>query len=206
MATKIPTEIIIEICLHLTPNDLYSLSSVCRKYRSLLWSTTTTTQDIWRLSRLSFVPNLTLPPPFLHTYNKEPLKRMSEQQYIWLMTLCEKCHFCDQTNKMELTMYWEGKFYSCVKCLTKRVISGETLKSKWKVPEKLLQCLQELPKSFDIICWQPQTFLISEVINLLKEYDQLKKHERNDWIEKKKREIERLQGENETYRELHDEF
>ncbi len=83
--------------------------------------------------------------------------------------------------------------------------SGEKLKSEWNVPENLLPCLQELPKSFDIICWQPQIFFISEAINLSKEYDQLKIHERNDWIEKKKREIKILQKENERYRELHDE-
>ncbi len=121
MATKIPSEILIEICSHLTPSELYSFSSVCKKYRSLLWSISTTTQDIWRLSRLRFIPNLTLPPPLLRTTDKEPPERMSEQQYIWLMILCKKCQFCDQKNKSELTMYWEGKIYCCRKCLNKRV-------------------------------------------------------------------------------------
>ncbi|CAJ0764049.1 16780_t:CDS:2 [Entrophospora sp. SA101] len=70
MATIIPSEIFIKICSYLSPSDLYSLTTVCKNYRSMLWSfTSTTTQSIWCNSREQFISHLTLPPP----------KDMSEQ-------------------------------------------------------------------------------------------------------------------------------
>lgn len=113
VAQTIPSEILIEICSYLHPQDLYSLASVCKRYRSLLWSkSSTTTQQIWRTSRLRFVANLSLIPP----------TGMSEQQYIWLMVLLKKCMFCGEKNKLELTMYWEFRMYCCNKCLYERVV------------------------------------------------------------------------------------
>ncbi|CAG8443044.1 6105_t:CDS:2 [Diversispora eburnea] len=118
VAQTIPSEILIEICGYLHPQDLYSLASVCKRYRSLLWSkSSTTTQQIWRTSRLKYVVNLSLAPP----------TGMSEQQYIWLMVLLNKCMFCDERKKLKLTMYWEFRMYCCKKCLYERIDVIKTL-------------------------------------------------------------------------------
>ncbi|RIA95665.1 hypothetical protein C1645_756978 [Glomus cerebriforme] len=203
MATIFPQEILIKIFKELTPYDLYSLSSVCKRFRSLLWSTSTLTQDIWRTSRLRQTI-IDRSPPIISSSNETGIiKKMSEQQYLWLMILSEKCQFCDQKNKIELTLYWEGKIYCCSICLRKRVISLETLKSEWKLPENLLECLNEIPDSIDAIEWRPRMYFKSEVIRLLKEYNQVKKFEINDWLKKKKREIIKLKEENKDYRLKH---
>ena len=67
-----------------------------------------------------------------------------------------------------------------------------------------LQCLTELSGSFNTVNLQPQTYLRSEVIKLLKEYKEVKEHERDDWIKRKRREVRKLKDENERYRELHE--
>jgi hypothetical protein len=75
---------------------------------------------------------------------------------------------------------------------------------EFDVPEILkLQCLTELSGSFNIVNLQPQTYLRSEVIKLLKEYKKVKEHERVDWIKRKRSEVRKLKDENERYRELH---
>jgi hypothetical protein len=113
MATTLPNDILARICSHLHPSDLYNLSLVCKRFRNLLWNKTNeSTQLIWRTSRLNFVPHLTLPCP----------EGMSEQQYIWLMLLLDKCMYCDETDKWKLAMHWEFKMYCCNKCLAQRTV------------------------------------------------------------------------------------
>ncbi|CAG8704903.1 15950_t:CDS:2 [Racocetra fulgida] len=59
-------EILAEICENLPPQDLYTLTTVCKKLRNFLWATSGCTQQIWRKSR-SLLPvskfSCSLSPP-----------------------------------------------------------------------------------------------------------------------------------------------
>ncbi|CAG8682366.1 5535_t:CDS:1, partial [Funneliformis mosseae] len=113
LATTLPNEILIEICSYLHPSDLYNLTLVCKRFRNLLWNKTNeSTQLIWRTSRLNFIPHLVLPCP----------DGMSEQKYVWLMLLLNKCMFCEERDKRKLSMYWEFKMYCCQRCLAQRTV------------------------------------------------------------------------------------
>lgn len=121
MAIELPPEILMIIFIYLTPSDLYILSSVCKRFRSILWSKSEMAQHIWRKSRLHHIPFLNRSPPKL-CITTSGTEMMSEQQYLWLMIICEKCQFCEQKDKIKLTLYWEVKFYCCSICLEKIVI------------------------------------------------------------------------------------
>ena|SRR6266498_3426694 len=108
----LPNELLAEICEDLSPQDLYSLSSVCKELRNILWSyKSIITQQIWRNSRNKFYPNLKSPP----------LIGMSEQQYIWLTVLAKECQFCEENNVNLLKKYWEFQIICCEKCLNQRI-------------------------------------------------------------------------------------
>ena len=108
----LPSELLAEICLNLSPEDLYSLSSVCKELRQFLWSDKSTiTQQVCRNSRIKFYPNL----------KSSPLVGMSEQQYVWLTVLAKKCQFCKENDKSLLKKYWEFQILCCDKCLNKRI-------------------------------------------------------------------------------------
>ncbi|CAG8664781.1 939_t:CDS:2 [Acaulospora morrowiae] len=193
VAQTIPSEILIEICSYLHPQDLYSLASVCKRYRSLLWSRgSTTTQQIWRTSRMRYVTNLSLAPPL----------GMSEQQYIWLMVLLKKCMFCDEKDKFELTMHWEFKMYCCNKCLNEKTVSRKTLLNEWNVPEALLVCFPQLQRNKNI--QDPPLYLKRNVLKTLNHYNKLKSSERVQWIKQQENKILKIQSENEKYNNIHD--
>src|SRR3954451_12776799 len=70
---NLPQEVFIEICENLHPKDLYSLSLVCKQFRTMLWSNSSTTQQLWCKSRMKFVPQ--------YSYLKPP-GDLSEQKFI----------------------------------------------------------------------------------------------------------------------------
>ncbi|GET01634.1 hypothetical protein GLOIN_2v1879489 [Rhizophagus clarus] len=187
----IPFEILIEICDYLHPSDLYNLTMVCKRYRSLLWDkTSTTTQLIWKSSRKNFINNLNVDPP----------GKMCEQEFIWLMLLLNKCMFCNQTDKFELTMHWEFKMYCCFKCLNERTICKLTLLQKYNFPEELLACLPQLQKNPNPR--DPPLYLIRDVENLFKQYNYEK--DKKNWVKERQDQIIKLNIENEQYNTLHD--
>ena len=107
----LPNELLAEICENLSPQDLYSLSSVCRKLRLFLWSDKSIlTQQTWCNSRKNFYPNI----------KSSPIIGMSEQQYIWLAALAKHCQFCKENNKWFET-YWEFQIICCDNCLDERI-------------------------------------------------------------------------------------
>src|SRR4051794_37755396 len=107
----LPNELLAEACENLSPQDLYSLSSVCKYLRRFLWSDKSIlAQQIWRNSRKKFYPNI----------KSSPLINMSEQQYIWLATLAKRCQFCKESNKGVKT-YWEFQIFCCDDCLDERI-------------------------------------------------------------------------------------
>ncbi|CAG8682575.1 11294_t:CDS:2 [Gigaspora margarita] len=80
----LPPEMFINICQYLPPKDLLSLAQVCKLFNRYLCSeNSTTTQEIWRTSRIEFLPFLQMPPP----------DGMNERQYVKLV-LDRGCQFC----------------------------------------------------------------------------------------------------------------
>ena len=64
LIVNLPPEIFAEVCSFLPPADLFTLSQVCRKFREYLCAPNCfSTQQIWKESRLQFMPSENLPPP-----------------------------------------------------------------------------------------------------------------------------------------------
>lgn len=106
-------ELLAEICENVAPRDLYNLSTVCRKLRRFLWSSSQFTQQIWRNSRLRFSSQ---------SSNPFDTEIMSEQQFIWLKLLGDSCQFCGVKIKENRNRHltWEFKVLSCPDCLEKK--------------------------------------------------------------------------------------
>ncbi|KAF0405434.1 pep-cterm sorting domain-containing protein [Gigaspora margarita] len=108
IAITIPPEIFIKICEHLPPSDLLSLTGVCKRFRGFLCSPESLiTQDIWRTSRIYFLPGLQLPPP----------EGMYEEEYIRFASLLTRCQYC--TSQKMVKVYWQFQVRCCQECLLK---------------------------------------------------------------------------------------
>src|SRR4051812_18854089 len=102
IAANIPPEIFIKICEYLAPSDLLTLTGVCKKFHNFLCSPESPiTQDIWRVSRVQFLPGLHLPPP----------KEMYEEKYIKFGNLLTKCQYC--YTKKAVKIYWQFLVRCC---------------------------------------------------------------------------------------------
>ena len=109
-ALSIPPEIFVKICEHLRPIDLYSLSRVCRRYHQFLCTKESSiTQDVWKLSRISFMPTLLAPPD-----------GMDEHTYVNMILLEAGCQFCSR--KVMPTVHWTFRVRCCQKCLVKKTL------------------------------------------------------------------------------------
>ncbi|CAG8785781.1 1314_t:CDS:2, partial [Acaulospora morrowiae] len=108
IAIIIPPEIFIKICEHLSPSDLLSLTGVCKRFRGFLCSPESSiTQDIWRTSRINFLPGLPLSPP----------EGMYEEEYIRFGKLLTRCQYC--SSQKTVKVYWQFKVRCCQDCLQK---------------------------------------------------------------------------------------
>jgi hypothetical protein len=108
----LPLTIYFQIFTYLTPQDLYSLCSVCKKFRKLLWSDKQSIQEIWKKSRMH---NLTYP-------SLSPPPNMVEQQYVWLTLLAKRCQFCKNSyNKFGYSV-WVKREVLCSKCFSERTL------------------------------------------------------------------------------------
>ncbi|CAG8454620.1 5927_t:CDS:2 [Diversispora eburnea] len=181
-------ELLAEICENLSPEDLYILSTVCKKFREFLWSTSRYTQQIWRNSRLKFLCQLRNP------FDKEI---MSEQQYIWLNFLGNSCQFCGIEIKERIEhVIWEFKVLSCQDCLENKTSCKKDLLLK-QYPKELLSCLpstdnitkSKLPFIFEA---EENYYLTDEVNAKLAEYTALKGIEKNSWLKNKKNETNKF--------------
>lgn len=113
---QLPTELFSEICTYLSPASLYSLSLVCRHFRNILWSTSSSlTQEIWKTSRNKFHPTID---------DKSNSNNYAEQEFIWETLLSKKCEFCklnylNNNFKEIITVgnYWPFQVDICVKCI-----------------------------------------------------------------------------------------
>jgi hypothetical protein len=108
---NLSSELFVEICSFLSPADLFTLSQVCRKFRGYLFApNSSTTQQIWKESRLQFMPE-DMPPP----------EGMSEEKYVELLMTEWGCQICKQVKECEI--YWELEVRCCDECFSKKTIS-----------------------------------------------------------------------------------
>jgi hypothetical protein len=108
---NIPPELFIEICSFLPSVDLFALSQVCRKFRGYLRAPNSfATQQIWKKSRLKFMPKENMPPP----------EGMSEEKYAELLMTERGCQICKRTK--ECKIYWEFAIRCCKECHTDNTI------------------------------------------------------------------------------------
>ncbi|PKK64541.1 hypothetical protein RhiirC2_869246 [Rhizophagus irregularis] len=157
----LPNELLAEICENLSPQDLYSLSSVCKELRHFLWSDKSIIiQQIWRNSRNKFYPNL----------KSIPLVGMSEQQYVWFTVLAKQCQFCKESNKNLLKRYWEFQIICCDECLNKRIESRQTLVTKYNVPEDVLSTCLSLGNRVKKLTKKPSLPPVDEIGKELAKY------------------------------------
>src|SRR5688572_8707801 len=108
---NLPPELFAKFCSFLSPADLFTLSQVCRKFRGYLCAPNSfATQQIWKESRLEFMPKEDMPPP----------EGMSEEKYAVLLMAERGCQICKQTK--ECKIYWEFTIRCCKKCFYKSAI------------------------------------------------------------------------------------
>ncbi|CAG8552034.1 23275_t:CDS:2 [Dentiscutata erythropus] len=108
---RLPLEIFLEICKSLTPVDLLSLSLVCKTfYNDLCCGESKTIQEIWRQSRLTFMPFREMGPP----------EGMNEREYIRFL-IENKCYFCGSKTRVT-RIYWERRVRSCIKCFKENTV------------------------------------------------------------------------------------
>ncbi|CAG8470494.1 10772_t:CDS:2, partial [Dentiscutata heterogama] len=174
----IPPEIFIEICLHLAPQDLYSLSTVCKYFRNILWSTSTATQSIWERSRIKNSSYLKLPPPF----------DMSEQEYIWLTLLPKKCQFCSKPYKHYLYNIWPSRIVACESCFRKNTIQTIRDERPRCIPREIFSCIPHTRFFYYeifVIYW------IQDIEHAKEEYNSLDKSQREEWIKERREQVNR---------------
>ncbi|RHZ59929.1 hypothetical protein Glove_360g68 [Diversispora epigaea] len=174
---SVPVDIFIEICGYLNPLDLISLIGVCSQIRNWLSSTTSSsTQDIWRTSRLKFLPYLQLPP----------FSDMDEQSYIRLGLIENGCQFCGR-KKDPCKVFWVFRVRCCKKCLNKRVVSHRELPSGAIFPVDVPNCLPYLKKGsecdFSRMYWRQDVNATCEELKAL--YNSTPE-EQAEWFKKKR--------------------
>src|SRR5687768_15996287 len=90
---NLPPEIFAIFCVFLPPVDLLTLTQVCRKFRGYLCASNSfSTQQIWKESRLQFMPKEDMPPP----------KGMNEKQYVELLMTKRGCQFCKRNESCKI--------------------------------------------------------------------------------------------------------
>ena len=89
---------------------LFTLTQVCRKFRGYLCAPNSfSTQQIWKESRLKFMPEEDMPPP-----------GMSEEKHVSLLMTERGCQFC---KCKEYKIYWPFEVRCCYECFSKKIIS-----------------------------------------------------------------------------------
>ncbi|CAG8467891.1 8404_t:CDS:2 [Acaulospora morrowiae] len=185
-ALKIPPEIFINICLDLPPADLLSLARVCKKFHAYLCSTnSTTTQEIWKNSRMQFMPQVQMPPP----------EQMDERQYVKL--LFERgCQFCGKPRVRRV--YWAFLARCCKSCLEERTMRLDQIRrdllSQGSVPDDIL-CGLTHTTSYYKWGWDrspknrpANLYWIEDVHKAYLEYTKLSSEARKSWLAARRKE------------------
>ena len=110
--TNLPPELFIEICSFLPPANLFTLSQVCREFRGYLCAPNSlATQQIWKKSRLQYMPEEDMPPT----------EGMSEEKYVELLMTERGCQICKCSEECEI--YLEFEVRCCKKCFLKGIVT-----------------------------------------------------------------------------------
>ncbi len=109
--TNLPPELFARFCTFLPPVDLFTLSQVCRKFRDYLCTPNSfSTQQIWKETRLQFMPEEDMPPP----------KGMNEKQYVELLMTERGCQLCKRNKKCKI--FWKFGVRCCIKCFFEKTL------------------------------------------------------------------------------------
>ena len=99
---RLPPETFIKICSFLPPSDLLSLSQVCCQFHGYLHAPdSSATQQVWKESRLQFMPSEKSPPP----------KGMSEEKYVELLLKARGCQICKRNKKRKIHLEFAIRCY-----------------------------------------------------------------------------------------------
>ncbi|CAB5389725.1 unnamed protein product [Rhizophagus irregularis] len=189
-------EVFIEICENLPPKDLYTLTLVCKQFRTILWSNSSTTQQLWYKSRLKFVSKFS---------DLKPPGDLSEQKFVWLLDIGETCQYCGKKiiiGSEERRLFWEFKVLVCSNCAQKQTISFEKLRESENYSDEVRSCL---PCISETIFRNSFNFLVNatspgyygtnpyywkaDVSRAVNEYNSLSDVERENWVNEKQIEL-----------------
>ncbi|CAH1759076.1 14019_t:CDS:10 [Entrophospora sp. SA101] len=186
IAANIPPEIFIKICEYLPPADLLRLTGVCKRFHNFLCSPESPiTQDIWRISRIQFLPGLQLPPP----------KGMYEEEYVRFGNLLAKCQYC--YTRKAVKIYWQFLVRCCHECLIKNTTAISYSKDHNWMSDNVLTGLVYVRHNNQVLFWTP------DVKSSFKEFEAISGSHYSDWVEKRKeRRIRIMDDATQRYREF----
>nr|CAG8437003.1 13455_t:CDS:2 [Entrophospora candida]CAG8438956.1 6705_t:CDS:2 [Entrophospora candida] len=179
---KLPTEIIIEICKETSPYDLYSLSTICKYFRNLLWSKSDATQLIWRESRKNFLKYPELDPPF----------GLTEQKYIWLTLLADKCQFCDGSYEKFYYEIWPSMIICCGNCFGEKTIQLSIRNPPSSIPKEVFSLIPST-KCFNPSVFYQRFYWKSDIENTMEILNGFDDEDRKmSWIAEKEIEVRNI--------------
>ncbi|CAI2186529.1 16149_t:CDS:2 [Funneliformis geosporum] len=189
LATQIPPEIFINICKDLPPIDLLSLAQVCKKFYGYLCSTNSiTTQEIWKNSRLTFLPFVQMAPP----------EGMTELQYVKLVSE-RGCQFCKKPRIRKV--YWAFLVRCCKECLEEKTIRLDQVRHRLLSPNSIpddMLCGLTFITGFYKSGWDrnpkhrpANLYLIQDVNKVYTEFTRLDVNGKKEWIKLKREEGKR---------------
>jgi len=166
---SISDEVFYNICKRLPPNDLFTLASVCKKFKRLLSfgdSNNKFVQETWMISRQRFLKYLQMPPPV----------GMNEASYIILRQLDKGCQFCHERGFVRI--YWEFRVRCCSFCLDKKTLRHDQLYINYLIPNEVLDILPFINYGASQIYWTDEVFSTYERYKTIVCIDELQK-----WLE-----------------------
>ncbi|CAB4391032.1 hypothetical protein RhiirA5_394557 [Rhizophagus irregularis] len=165
---SLPPELFAKFCAYLPPADLFTLSQVCRKFHGYLCAPNSfSTQQIWKESRLKFMPKEEMPPP----------KGMSEKNYVELLMMDRGCQTCKQIKICKI--YWEFEVRICEECfLVKTVNEYKLLWSNY--PQEFLNTMPHTYYFYGKYYW------IEQIHIAYSQYYSLSKEDLKTWLDSKK--------------------
>lgn len=166
----LPPETFLQICKSLSPADLLSLSTVCKTfYNDLCHNDSITIQEIWRKSRLDYIPCREL----------GPLEGMTERDYIKFL-MEDKCGFCGVKNRVT-RIYWERGVRACLGCFREKTIHEDSLSYIKNINPNMITFLSSSTHKDGNKNWR---YWFNQVQSKNNEFQLLSQSERDDWIKR----------------------
>ncbi|CAG8595435.1 2531_t:CDS:2, partial [Acaulospora morrowiae] len=182
---QVPPEIFLQICKNLSPADLLSLTKVCKMfYNDLCRGDSRTIQQIWRESRLTFMPYRKLPPP----------DGMNERQYM-VFLLDKICQFCGERKNSKIL--WDSQVRACKDCFSSQYKNCNYMAVNGEVPWIILDCVpSESWKTWDTIVDAAGPFRwVEQVLRKHDEYKKVPEEDRESWVEEQRKRVRKISNE-----------